>query len=105
MNNAHRICQKVLTLIGPAAELIEAQERPWASATFSGARHIIILRIPLADDAASAPAILSSLPDHEFALPGEIVADCTVTMQDKVRKDNGTTMLICTVELLTIMSD
>ncbi|MEQ1688704.1 MAG: hypothetical protein ABL874_09030 [Sphingopyxis sp.] len=91
--------------LGPNVELIEAQERPWASATFSGARHIITLRMRLEGADAPAPAALLALSDHEFTLPGEIVADCAVTMQRRERCSDGGHGLCCVVELLTIAED
>ncbi|MEK6542133.1 MAG: hypothetical protein AABZ45_08450 [Pseudomonadota bacterium] len=105
MSNANHLCRILLTLLGPNAELIEAQERPWASATFSGARHIITLRMRLDSADASAPSALLALPDHEFLLPGEIVADCAVTMQRRERSGDGGHGLCSVVELLTIAMD
>lgn len=60
---------------GCAVRLVSACERPWASATFTGARHAIVL-----EAAASAAwnAWLAALPETEFALPGHVVADLAV---------------------------
>ncbi len=146
-NNATRLCQMVCDLIGNGCELVEAQERAWASATFNGARHIFTLRVPIAKDASPAPVALAftlgeargealaftlgeargealalapgearegairlekallSLPEHEFSLPGEIVADCIVSTQRRERCGSGRLWLVCTIELLTIVAD
>ncbi len=158
-NNATRLCQMVCDLIGNGCELVEAQERAWASATFNGARHIFTLRVPIAKDASPAPVALAftlgeargealaftlgeargealaftlgeargealalapgearegairlekallSLPEHEFSLPGEIVADCIVSTQRRERCGSGRLWLVCTIELLTIAAD
>lgn len=105
MNNANNLCRILLTLLAPGAELIEAQERPWASATFSGARHTVTLKMQLDSADAPVPAALLSLSDHEFLLQGEIVADCAVTTQRRERCSDGSHALCCVVELLTIAAD
>jgi hypothetical protein len=94
-----------LTLAGPMAELVQASEREWASATFSGARHAVSLRIPLEHSAAAPPAFIATLPDHEFDLPGQIVADCIVTQQKRELDPAYRSWLAITVELLTIGAD
>ena len=97
--------RQLLSLLGPDAELVEAQERPWASATFSGARHSVTLQLRLDSADAPAPAALLTLADHEFALPAEIVADCAVTTQRRERRSDGGHALCCVVELLTVAAD
>ena len=104
-NNAGRLCRSVCIALGGTADLIESQERPWASATFSGARHVITVRVPLDDADSPASALLAKLPDYEFDLAGEIVADCVVTMQRHNRDTDGRLWLVCSVELLTIVAD
>ncbi|QPQ54004.1 hypothetical protein IC614_06375 [Allosphingosinicella flava] len=56
--------------------------RPWASATFSGARHHIAFRIEgdHADDMADA--LLTGIEAAEFTLRGHIVADIIVLGRD-----------------------
>ena len=102
---AARLIRQLLTLAGPTVELVQATEREWASATFSGARHAVTLRIPLDHSAAAAPAFIAGLPDHEFDLPGQIVADCVVTLQQRTLDPTYRTWLAITIELLTIGAD
>ena len=68
----------VLQLAGGKAELLRHAERPWASATFSGSRHTIALAFHGSEAAASGEAFIAALPDHEFAVPRQIVADANV---------------------------
>ncbi|MEI9849675.1 MAG: hypothetical protein WDN24_01135 [Sphingomonas sp.] len=66
----------------------------WASATFTGARHML----NLSGDAG--PAIedwLAGLPEAEFALRGHLVADLGV---EAVRREGGTVTAL--VEALTV---
>ncbi len=57
-----------------AAELLEAHARPWASVTFTGARHLIRLALP----EAAANRLAEGLEEHEFAIPGHFVADIAI---------------------------
>ncbi|MBD3730410.1 MAG: hypothetical protein IE933_11960 [Sphingomonadales bacterium] len=53
-------------------------EKPWASITFSGSRHTIALAFHGADAVAAGEELVAALPDHEFTIPGQIVADAQV---------------------------
>ena len=72
----------VLDQAGGKAELIRHAERGWASATFSGTRHSIVLAFAGEDAAAMGEAFLEALPDHEFAIPGQLVADAGIVRTD-----------------------
>lgn len=102
---AARLVQAVLDGIGTTATLHGADEREWASATFSGARHGLDLSIRLPSADAQPPAFLAQLPEWEFDLPGEIVADCSVTLAQRERGGDGTWRLPCRIELLTIAAE
>lgn len=52
--------------------------RPWASASFVGARHIFPCRFAAGEAMALVAALRSRLGDAEWALPGHIVADVAV---------------------------
>ena len=92
------LIRQLLTLCGNGAELVGAQEREWASATFAGARHIVDLLMPAGDLGR-----LATLPDHEFTLAGEIVADCSVAI-GRCESDGADRQPV-RVELLTINAD
>ena len=108
---SHRTLQRLLAQLGEvlgAIDLVHAHEREWASATFAGARHSLTLRLPLGHGAtadAVPTAALLSLPDHEFRLTGEIVADCTVRIDGSSRDERGGWWLSFAVELLTVDAD
>ncbi|WP_333571270.1 hypothetical protein [Sphingomonas sp.] len=69
------------TLIASAAAqgctvaVIEAHWVPWASVTFTGARHQLALTLA---PTPAAEAWLAALPDLELPLPGHLVADLQV---------------------------
>lgn len=69
-----QLCAALLRMAAPA-HIIRSHERPWASVTFSGARHWITLNV-LCGRVATLEA---DLPEAEFNLPGQLVADLTIT--------------------------
>jgi hypothetical protein len=79
---------------------IEARSTPWASVTFTGARHALVLRLSGAGAGAAADAFLDGLGSREFALPGHLVAD--VAVADCADRDDST---ILRLEILTIETD
>ncbi|GHC95077.1 hypothetical protein [Novosphingobium pokkalii] len=80
---APRVVRSVLALAGRSAQLIDHRERPWASVTFSGARHSVVLRYTGWEACDDGEALIAALPDHEFTVPGALVADVTVVRTDE----------------------
>lgn len=60
---------------GVALEISAARSRPWASVTFSGARHMLAVS---AATGGSAEQWLSALADAELSVAGHLVADAVV---------------------------
>lgn len=68
-------------LRGVDLSIVSASWTRWASATFAGARHELLLA------AAPSPALdawIADLPEAEFALRGHLVADLTVESRTRV---------------------
>ncbi|WP_164497932.1 hypothetical protein [Sphingosinithalassobacter portus] len=79
---------------GCPVTIVESDWTRWASATFTGARHNIVLSAP------PSPALdtwLAALPEAEFALRGHLVADALVATCR--RSQDGVT---ATIEALTV---
>lgn len=74
-----KLLGELVTLGGAGTQLMRHAERPWASSMFSGARHTFQLLFEGADMVAGGEALMASLPDHEFNLHSQIVADATVS--------------------------
>lgn len=72
----------LLELAQGKAELIRHGERSWASATFSGTRHTVVLSFTGLEAVAAGEALIELLPDHEFAIPRQLVADANVIAVD-----------------------
>lgn len=72
----------VLQLAGGRAELLRHSERAWASVTFSGSRHTIALSFAGEEAIAAGEEFIAALPEHEFTVPRQLVADASVTAVD-----------------------
>lgn len=73
-----RVIAQLLAFAGPDSSVLATSSRPWASATFIGARHSITLRIGGPDHVERAEAFASNLPDAQFSIYGHIVADACI---------------------------
>ncbi len=91
--NPHRGLTNALLKLATPAEMRSSRDRPWASVTFTGARHWFALSI----GPARAEAVTALLPDYEFEIPGHLVADIVVT---GTRPDGD--RIILDIEALTV---
>ena len=72
---------------------------PWASITFAGARHHLMLEWTGPGAAGAAAEFFGRMGDIQFALPGQIVADLALLADH--RRDDGAYAAL-EIELLTI---
>jgi hypothetical protein len=72
----------IMELAGECGELLHHAEKPWASVTFCGSRHTIAIAFTGADAVAAGEAFIAALPDHEFTIPRQLVADAAVMEVD-----------------------
>ena len=79
--------------------LTEFRSVDWNSLTFSGERHVIDLRIPGPDADLVSDSLLCGLEEHDFAIPGQTVADISVPAGPRRNPDGSITVKI---EALTI---
>ena len=79
---ADRVRTALMALTGGAGTLITHEEKAWASITFAGTRHEVTLEFCGADAVVGGEELIARLPDHEFRIPGQLVADATVTKVD-----------------------
>jgi hypothetical protein len=68
----------VMSLAENRAELLRHGERAWASVTFSGTRHTIALAFTGDEALAAGERFIAALPEHEFAIPRQLVAEAAV---------------------------
>lgn len=65
----HRALIRALTVRYPGLLVLASRSEPWASVTFTGARHVLT---------CAAGPDLTGIGEEEFPLPGHIVADVIV---------------------------
>ena len=81
-SDADRVRSAVKALTGGHGAVLTHEEKAWASITFTGTRHELVIEFSGADAVAVGEELIERLPDHEFAIPGQLVADATITKVD-----------------------
>ena len=95
----------LMALTNNDTKICTYRERPWASATFIGARHYWTLEIKGEDHAHIASDLEATIRDHEFSIRGHIVADAIMTSRRENVDENNEAGTIVTLEILTIEDD
>tara|TARA_B100000678_G_scaffold233643_1_gene202719 strand:+ start:200 stop:550 length:351 start_codon:yes stop_codon:yes gene_type:complete len=98
--NSARLERAVLALAADHGRLVEHRERSWASITFAGTRHTLRLVFDTPEAIEGGEALIAALPDHEFALPGRLVADATVSAVHHVLEPAPQLSVTCELLLL-----
>lgn len=83
LTHGERLLRAVLELAGEHATLVRHTETPWASVTFSGARHSVVLAFCGWEACDDAEHLIVELPEHEFRIAGVLVADAAVARTDQ----------------------
>ncbi len=73
-----RVREALLMLAEGRASLLSHEEKAWSSITFSGTRHEVMLDFDGKEAVQVGEDFIANLPEHEFAIPGQLVADATV---------------------------
>jgi hypothetical protein len=79
---ADRVRSALLAITSGHGTVISHEEKCWASITFSGTRHEVVLEFCGPEAVVAGEELIERLPDHEFALPGQLVADATIAKVD-----------------------
>lgn len=74
-----RLQEALLVVAEAQGTILSHRETPWASITFSGARHEIVLDFAGPEAVAAGERFIAALPELEFTIPGQLVADATVS--------------------------
>lgn len=92
---------------GEAAEahFEEVVSREWASATFTGARHKLVIRIDGAEAGTDSEAFLSDLDVAEVTMRGHILADIALLWDERRELDGGLVQVRIALEALTVEAD
>ncbi|AKM07555.1 hypothetical protein [Pelagerythrobacter marensis] len=97
---ADRLRAALRALAGERGQVRRHTEKAWASITFEGARHTLEIDFDGAQAVAAAEHFIADLPEHEFAIPGQIVAEATVTRVDHTLLPHPRLTLECELLLL-----
>ncbi len=79
---ADRLREELVAMCQGHADVFSHEETPWASITFEGTRHEIALRFDGAEAASAGEDFIADLSEHEFRIPGQLVADASVREVD-----------------------
>ena len=77
-STGERLRTAVLALASGHGEVQHHAEKAWASITFAGTRHTLRLVFEGHDAVEAGEQLVAALPDHEFAIPRQLVADATI---------------------------
>jgi len=81
-DTSDRLREALQQLAGGKVRIASHQERFWASITFAGARHRLELLFDGPDGVEAGELFIAELPEHEFDIPGQLVAEAVVTEAD-----------------------
>jgi hypothetical protein len=95
-----RLRDGLIELTGGHARIASHSETAWASITFAGTRHRLELLFEGEDGVSAGEALIEALPEHEFTIPRQLVADAAVMEVDHRLTPNP--RLAVTVELLLL---
>ena len=74
-----KLAEALLALANGKARIASHSEKAWASITFAGARHRVEMVFEGAEAVEAGECFIAFLPEHEFSIPGQLVADAAVT--------------------------
>jgi hypothetical protein len=95
-----RVREALLAMADAQASILTHEEKAWASITFSGTRHELMLDFDGADAVETGERFIAALPDHEFTIPGQLVAEASVKAVDHVMRPEP--RMVVTVTLLLL---
>ena len=96
---AQRVVEALQEIAEGQAQVLHHFEKSWASITFAGTRHRLVLEFDGAKAAEAGECFIAYLPEHEFAIPGQLVADAAVTEVESIAQPPRLTV---TCELLVL---
>lgn len=77
-----RLRDALLALGEDKGAVLTHEETAWSSITFTGTRHEVVLDFDGRDAVEAGETFIADLPEHEFRIPGQLVADASVREVD-----------------------
>jgi hypothetical protein len=99
-STGERLREAVLALAGGHGEVLRHSETAWASITFAGTRHRLKIAFAGPEQVARGEALVAALPDHEFAIPRQLVADAAIAGVDSTLLPEPCMVVECELLLL-----
>ena len=97
---SEKLAVALLDLAQGKAAIVRHSERSWASITFAGTRHVVELSFEGEDAIEAGESFIVFLPEHEFAIPGQLVADAAITAVDHTLGSAPVMRVTCELLLL-----
>jgi hypothetical protein len=97
---ADRVRSAVLRLADGAGRVLTHEERAWASITFAGTRHELVLRFEGIAEVDAGERLIERFEDADFTIPGHLVADAIITVVDHQFGSSETLTVTAVVLLL-----
>ena len=94
-----KLIEALLELAQGKGSITRHAENSWASITFAGTRHRVDMCFEGAEAVEAGECFIAFLPEHEFAIPGQLVADAAVVEVDH-RMDPPKMLVSCELLLL-----
>lgn len=79
-----RVVEAVMALADGHGGVTEHRAKNWASITFQGQRHKLVMDFEGVAAVEAGEVLIARLPDHEFEIPGQLVADAVITAVEHV---------------------
>ena len=81
---AQRVIEALQEIAEGQAQVLHHSEKSWASITFAGTRHRLVLEFEGAKAVEAGECFIAYLPEKQFAIPGQLVADAAVTEVESI---------------------
>lgn len=99
-STSDRLREAIVALAGGEVRIASHSETAWASITFAGTRHRLELLFDGDCAVAAGESFIEALPEHEFAIPRQLVADASIC--EVVHRISPEPSLAVAVELLLL---
>lgn len=93
------LADALLALANGNGHIASHSEKSWASITFAGARHRVELVFEGEEEVEAGECFIAFLPEHDFTIRGQLVADAAVVAVDSTAQPPRLTVT-CEILLL-----
>ena len=99
-STSDRLRDALMALGSSAGTLARHDETPWSSITFTGTRHELAIEFEGHAAVEAGESFIEALPEHEFRIPGQLVADASVREVDHRFGADERMTVVCVLLLL-----